>query len=276
MNALSRDLMWVSPATVGEIARFRVMAADFRESGELDVLLSQFEEELETKRFLNREDNGLVKGFFVSLARSQRLIRAAARGDWEGCELALDQKADPSSRDGWGRTALHAALLNGRVNVVAALLRQVSVEVASIKTMDNETPVDLAKQSGCRENQVLVRHKIFAGGREEYVFPEIVLRAIEGEEEAVQGCLTRADPSSEQLSGSEPLVGGGIADVDAPDDEGFTALYYAVSLRHVAVVRLLTQAGARSDVPVPKVCESALDCAIRLGYDDVVAALKMK
>ena len=83
MNALSRDLMWVSPATVGEIARFRVMAADFRESGEMDVLLSQFEEELETKRFLNREDNGLVKGFFVSLARSQRLIRAAARGDWD-------------------------------------------------------------------------------------------------------------------------------------------------------------------------------------------------
>ena len=71
MNSLARDLQWLSQDVKDAIARFRVLSAQFRDSGELEPLMNEFDRELKSKRFTNAKDAALVRGFFVSLARSQ-------------------------------------------------------------------------------------------------------------------------------------------------------------------------------------------------------------
>ena len=71
MNSLARDLQWLSQDVKDAIARFRVLSAQFRDSGELEPLMHEFDRELKSKRFTNPKDAALVRGFFVSLARSQ-------------------------------------------------------------------------------------------------------------------------------------------------------------------------------------------------------------
>ncbi|CAD7926214.1 unnamed protein product [Amoebophrya sp. A120] len=281
MNALARDLLWVSEKTKSEIARFRKLSAKFRETGELDELLQKFDTELKSKKFALKADAAMVRGFFVSLARSQRLIRAAAGGDWDGCESMLAQKADVIARDGWGRTALHAALLNARVSVVAQLLKNhCSAHAAAMKTLTNETSLELAKEGGSLECQVLLQHKfkhgssvldteveqVSSGGTasgnagpsssssKPSTAKLLTIRAIENDEEGLREQLNRLSQPNE---------------VDARDEHGISALYYAASLQHVELVRMLLKAGANPDLPCGGDQESASACATRLGFADV-------
>ena len=157
MNTFPRDLMWVDKSIKDEIARFRELSSDFRETGELAKLLETFDAEMSGKAFASAEDRELVRGFLVSLAKSQRLITAASRGDTRGVLKALDDGGDVRCRNGQGLTALHAAALNGRVAATAALLRCAPTSV-NVRTMDNETPLQLAEQAAARECQVLIRH----------------------------------------------------------------------------------------------------------------------
>eukprot|EP00929_Paragymnodinium_shiwhaense_P112541 TRINITY_DN80799_c0_g1_i1.p1 TRINITY_DN80799_c0_g1~~TRINITY_DN80799_c0_g1_i1.p1 ORF type:complete len:611 (-),score=160.13 TRINITY_DN80799_c0_g1_i1:81-1913(-) len=183
MNTFPRDVMWVTQRVKDDIARFRTMSGDFRDSGNMEPLLAAFDGELEDKRFTNKADADLVRGFFISLARSQRLISAAASGDVAGCVAALDDGADPYSRNGQGRTALHCAALNQRVGAVAAILKRTDTHVVTMKTMENETTLDVATQGGSRECQVLIRNKL---GED---FPTVVVKAVEGDAAALRRLL---------------------------------------------------------------------------------------
>jgi hypothetical protein len=145
--------------------------------------------------------------------------------------------------------------------VVAGLLKVLPTTVCTMKTLENETIVDLVKQSGWREIEVLFQHKLRGTsedgvGDDEFRFPEIILRAIEDDVEGVAEILASGD--------SNPDVG---------DDQGGTALYYAVSLGHVEVVRTLVRAGGQPERVVTKDGESPLMCAKRLSRDKIVAAL---
>mmetsp|Transcript_90615 Transcript_90615/g.280226 ORF Transcript_90615/g.280226 Transcript_90615/m.280226 type:complete len:609 (+) Transcript_90615:84-1910(+) len=197
INTSPRDLAWVDKSVKDEIARFREMSAAFRQSGDIAPLAKAFDQALPSKMFANPADRDLVRGFFASLATSQRLVAAAARGDVEGALSALEDGADPRSRNGQGRTALQAAALNGRVAVLAALLRRVDRSVAAMKTMENESTLDAAREGASRECQVLLRHKLGEA------FPALIVRTIEGDAEAVQ--LLIAGGASPPSSPSAPL-----------------------------------------------------------------------
>eukprot|EP00928_Gymnodinium_smaydae_P024929 TRINITY_DN20018_c0_g4_i1.p1 TRINITY_DN20018_c0_g4~~TRINITY_DN20018_c0_g4_i1.p1 ORF type:complete len:567 (+),score=100.23 TRINITY_DN20018_c0_g4_i1:47-1702(+) len=215
MSTNPRDLTWLEARTKTAIGEFRNLAAQFRENGDLGPLQDAFDRELPSKAFANASDSTLVRGFFASLAKSQRLIAAAARGDAKGVVAALDEGADPRSRNGQGRTSLHVAVLNGRVGATAAILGRVDASVAAMKTMDNETSLELARDGASRECQVLVRHKL---GEH---FPPIIIRTIEGDEAGVselisdllEACTSRpATPAASSI----PKAGAPKAKADPP------------------------------------------------------------
>ncbi|CAD7922085.1 unnamed protein product [Amoebophrya sp. A25] len=269
MNAAARDTLWISAEVKTAVDRYRIMATRFRDSGDLSALLNAFDSEISEKHFTEKKDAVLVRGFFVSLARSQRLIRAAATGDFEGCEEALlVQKADPATRDGFGRTALQAALLNGRVHVVAFLLRHVPLAVINMPavvgatgTEGGEDTLKLADESGAPElMHILLEHRMKSSGS------TVVVLAIEND---AGGLRKHIDEATKMGRGTTSSSSGNAFNVDAPHSRGNTALYYAASLRNVDAVRVLLKAGANADA-VFAAGESARECATRLGYADVL------
>eukprot|EP00933_Yihiella_yeosuensis_P070951 TRINITY_DN7911_c2_g1_i1.p1 TRINITY_DN7911_c2_g1~~TRINITY_DN7911_c2_g1_i1.p1 ORF type:complete len:497 (-),score=143.90 TRINITY_DN7911_c2_g1_i1:53-1330(-) len=149
----------------------------------------------------------MVSGFFANLANCQRLVSAASRGDVEGSLKALADGADLTSRNGSGRTPLQVAILNSRVDVVIALLRVCSRAIVAMKTMENETALDLAKDAGSHECRILLRRKL---GQKAPEAPLLLVRAIEGDEVAVQKLLDKMtqkkNPSLNPLSMSVPKV----------------------------------------------------------------------
>lgn len=206
MNTFPRDVEWVDPSVKDAIAQFREMSAVFRENGDLGPMLHAFDTGLTGKAFANPDDFGLVRGFFLKLAGSQRLIAAAARGSAQGVVDALESGADPQSRNGQGRTALHVAAMNDRVNVVACILRRTGPDVVAMRTMENETALQLAKEAGSRESQVLIRYKLGDS------FPLLVVRTIENDDEEVCRLLegrplaTVAAPVAEEIIAQSRLV----------------------------------------------------------------------
>lgn len=201
MNTFPRDLVWVTKEVKDQIASFRDMAAQFREDGDMQPLLDQFNQSLGSKFFVAPEDRQLVAALFLSLATSQRLVAAAVRGDVDGVEEALADGADPRSRNGQGRTALQAACANNRYKVVAEILRRTGPDVAAMRTMENESAVDLARESGARECQVLVRHKLGDP------FPPLILLSVHGDVEGVKQFLVPPGPIG--LSASTAPAGHG-------------------------------------------------------------------
>ena len=200
MNTFPRDLAWVGEALKDAIARFRDIAASFRETGDMQPLLKAFDAELGGKYFTNDNDRAMVRGFFISLARSQRLVTAAMRGDLKGVVAALADGADPRSRNGQGRTALQAAVLNSRVGVAAEILRRTDPSVAAMRTMDNETCLEVAREAGARECQVLLRHKLGE------TFPPLLVPAIEGDAAGLRRLLF-GEPAEEEERAATPAAG---------------------------------------------------------------------
>eukprot|EP00927_Polykrikos_kofoidii_P016913 TRINITY_DN17682_c0_g1_i1.p1 TRINITY_DN17682_c0_g1~~TRINITY_DN17682_c0_g1_i1.p1 ORF type:complete len:644 (-),score=132.93 TRINITY_DN17682_c0_g1_i1:160-1929(-) len=183
MNTFPRELMWVDKKVKDEISRFRELAVEFRETGDISSIVTSFDKEVVGKKFANPKDQQLVRSFFTSLATSQRLVAAAVRGDAPEVASALEDGADPRSRNGQGLTALHAAAQNGRVAAMVVFLRKTDPSVASTKTMEGETPLQIAMQAGARECQLLIRHKLGEA------IPLLIIRAIEGDEKGVHHLL---------------------------------------------------------------------------------------
>ncbi|CAE8599857.1 unnamed protein product [Polarella glacialis] len=195
MNTSPRDLEWVGDRVKDQIALFRGMAAGFRESGDLSPMLQAFESELPAKAFAQGADRSLVQGFFASLATSQRLVAAAVRGDIQGVKAALDDGADIRSRNGQGRTALQAAVVNSRVAVVAALLERCDASVVLMQTMEGETALKLAKEAGSLECKLMLRRKL---GQRGSTAPLLLVKAIEGNEAALRRLLAdRLEPAGD-------------------------------------------------------------------------------
>lgn len=227
MNTFPRDLMWTQKALKEEIARFRKMSAEFRETGDIATIVDAFDAEITSKSFAQPSDQDLVRSFFISLARSQRLIAASARGDVKGVQSALDDGADLKSRNGHGHTALHMAAANGHTAVVSVLLKRATEFEASMTTMENETSVDLAKN--WREISVLLLHNLGES------FPRVIVLTIDGDLKALKGLLgtlhadvevAAAFPSSGILTSEPALVKcvedahvAGVGDV-APEYSG--------------------------------------------------------
>eukprot|EP00392_Amoebophrya_sp_AT5.2_P004152 g4160.t1 len=287
MNTLGRDVQWVDAKVKTEIQRLRLLSTEFRETGEIGPLLEVFDADLGGKHFSNPADRGMVRGFFVNLALSQRLIRAAARGDLLGVKSALDQNADTKSRDGVGRTALQAALVNGRVACVAELLRRIPVEAVEMRTslearMEKETVFDLARESrNARECTLLLQHKLGVNGKEAEKSggndnisravrpdrvaarpPEVIVRALENDEVALRALL------------DGPAFGSGTALADVRDEKGYTALYYAVGLQYPGIVSVLLKNGADPNLTIADAMESPLQCAKRLGLDEIASLME--
>merc|ERR1719189_2056914 len=103
------------------------------------------------------------------------------------------------------------------------LLRRTSATVAQMKTMENETTLQVAIEAGERECQVLIRQKLGEP------FPAMILRTVEGDIDAVRRLLGKEavteDSSSSRVSNglgaAQPMSAGprtAITDpVAAPD-----------------------------------------------------------
>ncbi|CAK0876053.1 unnamed protein product [Prorocentrum cordatum] len=205
MNTFPRDLMWTQRSLKEEIARFRTMSAEFRQTGDITAIVDAFDSEIASKSFAQPSDRDLVRGLFVSLARSQRLIAASARGDVKGVQAAIDDGADLKSRNGHGHTALHVAAANGHTGVVSVLLKRSTAFEVSMTTMENESSVDLAKN--WRESSVLLRHNLGEP------FPPLIVLTIHGDLPPLKELLStlQADDGGAQAFPSAGIVTSELA-----------------------------------------------------------------
>eukprot|EP00418_Pyrodinium_bahamense_P019911 CAMPEP_0179127100 /NCGR_PEP_ID=MMETSP0796-20121207/60194_1 /TAXON_ID=73915 /ORGANISM="Pyrodinium bahamense, Strain pbaha01" /LENGTH=613 /DNA_ID=CAMNT_0020825877 /DNA_START=10 /DNA_END=1851 /DNA_ORIENTATION=- len=256
INTSPRDLSWVDKSVKDEIARFREMSALFRESGDISPLVEAFQQALPTKTFAKPSDTDLVRGFFTSLAISQRLVAAAARGDVQGVLCALDDGADPRSRNGQGRTALQVAAMNRHVAVLAAILRRTGASVAAMKTMENETTLQVAREAGSLECQFLLMH--WLGER---TLPALMVSTLECDEAAVRRLLLAACGAPGD-SGAEAAAAAAAAEAAAPTAAAVAvrevpgpqgaAAAAALAASGVACGRAVPKTTAAGRVPAPK------------------------
>eukprot|EP00392_Amoebophrya_sp_AT5.2_P015330 g15532.t1 len=146
--------------------------------------------------------------------------------------------------------------------------------------MEKETVFDLARESGnARECTLLLQHKLGVNGKEAEKSggndiaravpgrvaarpPEVIVRALENDEVALRALL------------DGPAFGSGTALADVRDEKGYTALYYAVGLQYPDIVSVLLKNGADPNLTIADAMESPLQCAKRLGLDEIASLME--
>jgi len=170
-----------------------------------------------------------------------RLLDAAWVGDADVVAELLREGADPFYADALGRTALHAAVAGGDVQVVQAVLFAQEGRAGEIvvdpEDIDGETPLEWAMgfYEGDPEDEayeVIVQHLLERGARLDAAGGETYLHraARQG-----WGAMTRLF-----MQAMEPYS---YLYFDHPNDNGFTPFQEAVRAGSVEIMELLAYAG---------------------------------
>ncbi|TFD93999.1 hypothetical protein E3T61_03095 [Cryobacterium lactosi] len=183
----------------------------------------------------------------------RELASAAAYGQIDQVKSLLDEGADPNLVDMDGDTALVHAARGGHLDVVGLLLESGADPNHHGR---NGTPLTVAASGGQTDVvRVLVSSGALVDGRFEGR-TALMMATQQGDEALVRGLLDYG------------------AEIDAIDDAGHTALYFAVDAQHVNAVELLLKLGARPD-RAASIDDSPLGIAtLRLNTSMVLALLR--
>ncbi|MDG1851528.1 MAG: ankyrin repeat domain-containing protein, partial [Gammaproteobacteria bacterium] len=159
-------------------------------------------------------------------SRELALLEAVKAGDQESARVLLDGTQNVNSAEADGTTALHYAVLNNQLNLVAALIR--SGADVNARTRYGITPIYLAARNGSRSmTQVLLN----AGASANEIFNE-------GETVLMTAARTGDVDTVRVL-----LEAGAV--VDAREDwHGQTPMMWAAAQKHAPVIALLDEYGA--------------------------------
>ncbi|KAG4436676.1 hypothetical protein IFR05_007855 [Cadophora sp. M221] len=201
--------------------------------------------------------------------RSLSLMKAVRTGNISIVMLLLLNGADITQRNDTGQTSLHLAAMNGNLEMMRVLLNN-GIDIEA-KDKDNKTAFYHAVMSGDEAIvQTLIQHGAGACITERNRNGSTPLHdfSSSGHEHAVRLLLD--------------LLVKRNANLDILDNDKKTALYWAASCGHSAVVAMLLAAGA-STVGRPTLSNTsnelrwnyrtALEAAVKGRYEDVVAVL---
>jgi ankyrin repeat protein len=196
----------------------------------------------------------------IELERYTGLHAAAARGDAVEIRRLLAQGLAPDLRDGHGRTPLHVAAFQSRYEGARALVQG----GADPNALDAQR-YDIATIAAVKDDVAMVKLALALGTRSgnvtsPYDGTALIAAAHLGHEGVVR----------ELIAARAPL--------DHVNNLGWTALIEAVVLgdggpRHVATVRALVEAGARTDL-ADRQGATPLTLARQRGYAPMIAILE--
>ncbi|CAE7414601.1 unnamed protein product [Symbiodinium sp. CCMP2456] len=239
------------------------------------VGVSQEELGLADKLLRSRDKFASVSGMTIKLlrhaqklkAKHEELLRKAFFKAYDGrreqpsphlrVEQLLQQKADPSSPDRLGRTALMVAAFSGHLKVVEALLN--SGAQLEAREEGGRTALTIAATSGAKQGHLNVLAALLKGG----VSPE-------GRDERGRTALVSA--AGQGLENVVEFLVRAGAQLEARDESGNTALTLAAKNGYVEVVEVLLKAGAQVEAR-DEHGDTALMSAAADGHAKVVEAL---
>jgi cytohesin len=190
--------------------------------------------------------------------QSTPLHMVSPMGHMDLARFLLEQGADMSAKDNYGRTPLHRALARGHMDLARFLVEQ-GADV-SAKDEDGSTPLHSASERGHVDVvRILVGQGADVSAKNEYGSTPLHRASEWGHVDVVRFLVGQgAEVSAKVEYGSTPLhlaserghvdvvrilVGQG-ADVSAKDEHGSTPLHSASERGHVDAVRILVGLGA--------------------------------
>jgi cytohesin len=200
-------------------------------------------------------DNGFLKkaGNWDNI-----LLKAAENGDLIEVQTALENRANPNTKDNDGQTPLHKAAQEGHVEIVKLLLERGANP--NTKNNDGQTPLHWAALSSRVDVvRVLLERGADPNTKDNAGWTPLHEAAYRGRVEIVKILLERgADPNTKDNDGQTPLhkaaQEGDIdvvkillergADPNTKDNDGQTPLHKAACRGRVDVVKILLERGA--------------------------------
>lgn len=219
----------------------------------------------------------------IRRAMEKKFIEAAKAGDLATVKNLLQAGVSINAVDEEGETALHHAAKNNHVKVVEKLLTAPGIEINKTSEKNGGTALHWAASRGYKEviykllkdfnvniNKTDKQHKTadqVAGERRHFEVAKIIRGAIAKEKKFIEA-VKKGD-----LANVDNLLQAGV-NVNAGDEKGYTALHWAVGMRHTdVVIRLLATAGINVDSKPNNKEETALILAARLGNKTIVDKL---
>jgi cytohesin len=174
-----------------------------------------------------------------------KLLEATISGDVKSVKKLLKEGADPNVRDEKGRTPLHHAVKDNRLDIVKLLVES----GADVNAPDNYglTPLHYAVHSGYEKLvDFLLRHGADPNAKDIGGYTPLHISAFEGHPATIILPLELGDSSEEPetyMRIAKLLIKSG-ADVNMKNNGGRTPLHAAVLRNRIDIVRLLLESGA--------------------------------